>query len=121
MPLIGQDENGVKLIKPHPADFAGLDHKITAITLGAGSRGNVYGNYSLEYPDNLDIVGVAEPIPIRNERYSKKHNIGDSNRFDTWEHVFERPKFADAIIITCLLYTSPSPRDQRGSRMPSSA
>ena len=24
-------------------------------------------------------------------------------------------------IINCLLYTSPSPRDQRGSRMPSSA
>ena len=24
-------------------------------------------------------------------------------------------------VITCLLYTSPSPRDQRGSRMPSSA
>ena len=24
-------------------------------------------------------------------------------------------------ILTCLLYTSPSPRDQRGSRMPSSA
>ena len=26
-----------------------------------------------------------------------------------------------AIIMSCLLYTSPSPRDQRGSRMPSSA
>ena len=26
-----------------------------------------------------------------------------------------------ANIISCLLYTSPSPRDQRGSRMPSSA
>ena len=25
------------------------------------------------------------------------------------------------ILYTCLLYTSPSPRDQRGSRMPSSA
>ena len=25
------------------------------------------------------------------------------------------------IFLTCLLYTSPSPRDQRGSRMPSSA
>ena len=25
------------------------------------------------------------------------------------------------IILICLLYTSPSPRDQRGSRMPSSA
>ena len=28
---------------------------------------------------------------------------------------------ADALDIACLLYTSPSPRDQRGSRMPSSA
>ena len=27
----------------------------------------------------------------------------------------------DALIVYCLLYTSPSPRDQRGSRMPSSA
>ena len=27
----------------------------------------------------------------------------------------------DIIVKTCLLYTSPSPRDQRGSRMPSSA
>ena len=27
----------------------------------------------------------------------------------------------DRIIFVCLLYTSPSPRDQRGSRMPSSA
>ena len=28
-----------------------------------------------------------------------------------WDHVYR----------ACLLYTSPSPRDQRGSRMPSSA
>ena len=28
---------------------------------------------------------------------------------------------AAVVIIACLLYTSPSPRDQRGSRMPSSA
>ena len=27
----------------------------------------------------------------------------------------------DALSVNCLLYTSPSPRDQRGSRMPSSA
>ena len=27
----------------------------------------------------------------------------------------------DWVVTTCLLYTSPSPRDQRGSRMPSSA
>ena len=27
----------------------------------------------------------------------------------------------DGLTVCCLLYTSPSPRDQRGSRMPSSA
>lgn len=77
-----------------------LDKPVTAITLGAGSRGNVYGNFAANFPDQLDIVGVAEPIPIRNERYATKHAIPDENRFVTWEHVFDRPKFADAIIIT---------------------
>ena len=34
----------------------------------------------------------------------------------------DNPVVYDAILnIACLLYTSPSPRDQRGSRMPSSA
>ena len=33
--------------------------------------------------------------------------------------VFDPRNFAQNIL--CLLYTSPSPRDQRGSRMPSSA
>lgn len=66
-----------------------LDKPITAITLGAGSRGNVYGNYAISNPDQIDIVGVAEPIPLRNERYSKKHKIATENRFVTWEHVFK--------------------------------
>jgi len=73
---------------------------VTAITLGAGNRGNVYGNYGINFPNELNIIGVAEPIGIRNERYAKKHSISQANRFTTWEHVFERPKFADAIIIS---------------------
>ncbi|MFT7617095.1 MAG: putative dehydrogenase [Planctomycetota bacterium] len=73
---------------------------ITAITLGAGSRGNVYGNYAVRYPDRLDIVGAAEPIEIRRQRYAKKHKIAKENLVTTWEHIFKRPKFADAIIIT---------------------
>jgi hypothetical protein len=77
-----------------------IDKPVTAITLGAGSRGNVYGNFAEKFPTLLDIVGVAEPIPLRKERYATKHKIADTNRFNTWERVFERPKFADAIIIT---------------------
>ncbi len=83
-----------------PVEKINLDKPVTAIVCGAGNRGNVYGGYSLAYPDQLDIIGVAEPIAIRNERYAKKHNIKDENRFNTWEDIFKKPKMADAIIIT---------------------
>jgi len=76
------------------------DKPITVITIGAGNRGNVYGNYAISHPDEMDVVGVAEPVPLRNERYAQKHKIEAVNRFDTWEQVFLRPKFADAVLIT---------------------
>ena len=37
------------------------------------------------------------------------------------ETVIGSPLVEGAAVQACLLYTSPSPRDQRGSRMPSSA
>ena len=77
-----------------------LQKPVKAITLGAGARGNVYGDYGLQFPDELDIIGVAEPIPFRKDVYAKKHAIPEENRYTTWEQVFDRPKFADAIIIT---------------------
>lgn len=46
------------------------------------------------------MVGVAEPIPYRRERISKAFNIPKEKQFVTWEHVFEVPKFADALFIT---------------------
>jgi predicted dehydrogenase len=89
-----------EVIKSRKFGNPDIDKPITVITLGAGSRGNTYGNYGVQFPKELNIVGVAEPIPIRNERYAEKHNIQAKNRFTTWEHVFERPKFADAVIIS---------------------
>ncbi|MFT3682596.1 MAG: Gfo/Idh/MocA family oxidoreductase [Ferruginibacter sp.] len=93
-----KDENGLPILLPEEKIL--LDKPITAIVCGAGNRGNVYGGYSLQHADQLDIVGVAEPITIRNERYAQKHAIKAENRFNTWEDVFKKPKFADAVIIT---------------------
>jgi Predicted dehydrogenases and related proteins len=77
-----------------------LAKPITAITLGAGGRGNVYGNFAAKFPEQVDIIGVAEPIELRRSRYKEKHAIPDANIFNTWEDVFKKPKFADAVIIT---------------------
>jgi predicted dehydrogenase len=74
---------------------------ITAIVIGAGSRGwGAYSSYGIKYPEELQVVGVAEPIPYRRERMAKAFNIPEDKQFVTWEHVFEVPKFADALIIT---------------------
>ena len=72
---------------------------VTAISIGAGNRGTVYGNFAANFPDQLKIVGVAEPIAFRNDRHAKKHAIESDKRFNSWEEVFKRPKFADAVII----------------------
>lgn len=86
------DEPDPNYVKPTKA--------VTVICCGAGARGNVYGNFAAEYPDEMKVVGVAEPIAVRNDRYAQKHQIPAENRFTTWEHVFNRPKFADAVLIT---------------------
>lgn len=83
-----------------PDHATSLPKPVTAITLGAGARGNTYGGYSLQYPERLKIVGVAEPIPERNQRFTEKHGISADYRFSTWEEVFTKPKLADAVIIT---------------------
>ena len=69
-------------------------------------EGNVWGRTHLFFNEeiSLALVAFAEficPIFVA---------------LGFWTRFFTLP-----IIYTCLLYTSPSPRDQRGSRMPSSA
>lgn len=98
--VFARNEQGQPILLPENTGFKPFAKPVTAIVCGAGSRGNLYGGYALAYPDKLDIVGVAEPISIRNERYTAKHAIQEENRFKTWEDIFNRPKFADAIIIT---------------------
>ena len=78
-----------------------LKEPIKVIVIGAGSRGwGAYSSYGLKFPEELKVVGVAEPIPYRRERIAKAFNIPEKNQFVTWEHVFEVPKFADALFIT---------------------
>ncbi len=73
---------------------------VTAAIMGAGGRGRVYAAYARAFPDELSIVGVAEPIPYRNDYLAGLHGIPAERRWDTWERAFEVPKFCDAIIIT---------------------
>ncbi|HXL58853.1 MAG TPA: Gfo/Idh/MocA family oxidoreductase [Chitinophagaceae bacterium] len=72
---------------------------VTAILIGAGHRGNIYANYAVLHPDELNITGVAEVHAVRNGMFARKHKIPSAKRFYTWEDVFKKEKFADAVII----------------------
>ena len=50
-------------------------------------------------------------------RMKKKINLGDGGDARMNQRIRAHGNYTES----CLLYTSPSPRDQRGSRMPSSA
>jgi predicted dehydrogenase len=73
---------------------------ITAITLGAGARGVVYGNFARAYPSHLRIVGVADPVAARRDAYAAAHGIAPEACFAQWREVFTHPRFADAVIVS---------------------
>ena len=70
-----------------------------------------------------DVDVIIDCTPSGNDNWENIYSsLDQSKRFMAQgsEHGFG-PFFAWGINNDCLLYTSPSPRDQRGSRMPSSA
>ena len=68
---------------------------------------------------DLNDVSWLWPAPASNSDLSRIVSVGDLKSSDG-EDVWADSQFQD-LLKACLLYTSPSPRDQRGSRMPSSA
>ncbi len=71
---------------------------VTAIILGAGHRAMTYANYSLEHPDELKIVGVAELDEYRRGFVREKFGFPEENCFSSAEELAGVPRFADAVI-----------------------
>jgi len=94
------NERGQPLYLPDAGQLVPPPRPITAITLGAGARGQVYGSFALAYPDHLRIVGVAEPDAARRARYAGLHNVAPEHTAMSWEELLARPRMADAVIVS---------------------
>ncbi len=74
--------------------------KVTAILIGAGLRGaRTYSAYGLEHPEELKIVAVAEPDPVRRENFAKAHGIPEELQFDSYEELLGKEKMADCALV----------------------
>lgn len=75
-----------------------MQKPITAIIVGAGHRALIYASYALEHPDELKILGVADPDPIRRKHAASIFGFGEDCCFESAEALAEKPQLADAVI-----------------------
>ena len=75
---------------------------VTAVILGAGSRGSAYGEFAKEYPEQLRVVAVAEPREDRRNILAGQADIPESCRFSDWRELLSRPRMADCAIVCTL-------------------
>lgn len=73
--------------------------QVTVAIMGAGGRGAGYAEYALGFPDQVKVVGVAEPRDFYRQTLATKHAIPAANIFTDWRQAAKRPRFADAVII----------------------
>ena len=66
--------------------------RLKAIVLGAGYRGRAYAEYAAEHPDQLEIVGVADPVQA-NVIPAKKY-------WHDWRECLEDRPEADIVMVT---------------------
>ncbi len=71
---------------------------VTAIILGAGHRAMAYADYSVAHPDELKIVGVADPDEYRRNFVRERFGFPENQSFVSAEELASVPKFADVVI-----------------------
>ena len=71
---------------------------VSAILVGAGHRAMLYASYALLHPEALNIVGVADPDPIRRRKAAEQFRIAPDMCFESAEALAARPRLADAVI-----------------------
>ena len=73
--------------------------KVKLILIGAGDRGTKYTTLGAEICPEFELVGVADPNPIRRNYIKEKFSLDESACFESWEDILALPKMADAAII----------------------
>lgn len=76
---------------------------IDTIIVGAGGRGKAYSKFALEYPQELRVVGVAEPDPQKRESLARDHDISGDMTFEDWQSLLKMPGKKAATIINCTM------------------
>lgn len=59
--------------------------KLKAVLVGAGDRGQIYCDFSLSFPERLEIVAVVDVNPFKANQAGDKYSVRAENRFTSLE------------------------------------
>ncbi len=76
--------------------------KISAIIIGAGSRGMRYSSEMHKLSEKFEVVAVAEPIDDRRNYVKEKWNLPDENCFTDYRPLLSKGKIADIAVIATM-------------------
>jgi len=72
--------------------------KLRAVVVGYGNRGQVYADYSLDCPDQLEIIGVVDPNPFKLNEAKGRYGLSDSSLFNSLDAFLSNKIACDLII-----------------------
>jgi len=71
---------------------------LKAIIVGAGHRSIVYASYAKHHPEELSIVGVADPLELRRKQVAEIYDLPPEHCFRSAEDLASKGKLADVVI-----------------------
>ena len=72
--------------------------KLKCVVLGYGDRGERYSDYARVEKDELEIIGVIDPNPVRRELAKNQFSISDDMLFESLDEFFEKGVECDFVI-----------------------
>ncbi|XP_076042017.1 putative oxidoreductase YteT [Oratosquilla oratoria] len=71
----------------------------TFVVVGAGHQGQSYARYALHHPNEMKVVGVAEPRAEVRRVVQEAHGIPEERCFVDWQTLVLEDRIADCVII----------------------
>ncbi len=73
--------------------------KVTFAILGMGNRGTAYAGKQLRFPEEMEVVAMADNRRVRLDAANKYLNLPEDRLFDGADSILSQPKMADIMII----------------------
>jgi predicted dehydrogenase len=73
------------------------------VVIGAGQRGGrAYARYAQLHPEAVRFVGVAEPNPLRRQRFAEEYDIDEAYCCASWEELIAKGQVGQGAIVATM-------------------